>query len=315
MAIAQAKYDRAKALDDRRRSALANITPIIAYFSPSEIRNRISNESGLIITSLNGQRDDLSRLDFVKLNERPDYVTVLSTTEDAVTKLQQLRAEIDQVDQLLADFRKLQERINARGQNLLDNQSSSQFKELSESTMFLKRENLPLTADAHKKLVQSQSIFVNLDSTIDAVMDQEEKRQKLAQRMSALDPEVRNFVSNNPNLLHQPPEEMLELLPTFYGTKLALELCQQNSSLFGSGYFGSYGQQLAEVNRRTKLMEDVSIQFLGVSAKDVAALKGADGLNLNNMRAVDLLQANKTQLRQNCDGALAGLSVIFNFNH
>jgi hypothetical protein len=85
---------------------------------------------------------------------------------------------------------------------------------------------------------------------------------------------------------------MLSILGNFYSVRVAIEFCQQNSSVLSTGYFGNYGSQLTEVNRRTKLMEEVAVQFLDVPVGDLKKMTGQDGLSLGNVRVADMLQAN-----------------------
>lgn len=278
VAVAQAKYDRAKALDDRRLSALANISTALADFSPTDIRGRLSSESGALLASLNGQRDDLSRFDAGRLIERPDYTATLTTAEDSVTKLKQLRVEIAQVDQLMVDFKKLQERISARGQNLLDNPSSAQFKELSDSIKSLKQEKLSLTTEARKRFVQSQTILFRLDSTVDAVMDQEEKRQELARRLAALSPDARTFIERHPEYqAGKDPTSAIDIFTVLYAADVSLEFCTEQT------WFSEYRRPLAEVRRRAKLMEAV-IGLQGLTAAKIDELKAAMATGKDQMR-------------------------------
>lgn len=140
------------------------------------------------------------------------------------------------------------------------------------------------------------------------------KAKAQSDKLAAASFDVRNFIRRNPGLLQQSSDEMLNTLRDFYSVKVTMEFCQKNSSVLSTGYFGNYGSQLAEVNRRTKLIEDVAVQFLDVPGGDLKTMTGQEGLSLGNVRVADMLQANKSDLMRACDEGLAQLSQMFDFN-
>jgi DNA repair exonuclease SbcCD ATPase subunit len=157
--------------------------------------------------------------------------------------------------------------------------------------------------------VREQTAKARLQASDDA------KAKALSDKVAAANFELRNFITRNPGLIEQPQEQMKSLLLEFYSVKVAIEFCQHDSSVFNSGYFGSYSNQLTEINRRTKLMEDVATQMLDTPLDDIRKMTGPDGTSLQNTRIVDELQANKSDTKQLCDEGLAHLSRLFNFNH
>jgi hypothetical protein len=140
------------------------------------------------------------------------------------------------------------------------------------------------------------------------------KAKAISDKIGASSFELRNFITHNPILIEQSQEQMSRLLTEFYSVKTAIEFCQESSSVLNSGYFGSYSSQLTEINRRTKLMEDVATQILDMPPDDLRKISGPDGVSLKNVRVVDELRANKNDTAGLCDEGLAHLSRVFNFN-
>jgi hypothetical protein len=222
-------------------------------------------------------------------NEVKNRLSTLRSTElwligDKKGEIQAAMQQLEPLAQRMAaaqfsvDFNKLQERINTRGKNLLDNPSSSQFKELSDFLTSLKQEKFPLTTEARKAFAQNQSFLNSLSATIDGVMDQEEKRQALARQMAALSPEARTFIERHPEYqAGRNPSDAIGILSLLYGADISLEYCTEQA------WFSEHRKPLAEVRRRENLIE-AALGIQGVEASKIATLKTAMAANKDQIR-------------------------------
>ena len=213
-------------------------------------------------------------------NEVKNRLSTLRSTElwligDKKGEIQAAMQQLEPLAQRMAaaqfsvDFNKLQERINTRGKNLLDNPSSSQFKELSDFLTSLKQEKFPLTTEARKAFAQNQSFLNSLSATIDGVMDQEEKRQALARQMAALSPEARAFIERHPEYqAGKNSDNAMAIFTVLYAADVSLEYCTEQA------WFSEHRKPLAEVRRRENLIE-VVLGIQGIEATKIAELKAA----------------------------------------
>jgi hypothetical protein len=119
-------------------------------------------------------------------------------------------------------------RLNARGANFLDPSTSAQIKELNGSSAALKREKIPLTADARNTLVRSQGNLRQLNASIDGLMDKEEQRQDLARRLSKLSPGARALFERSPE--YRATEDITMAISAFSAlcaAEVASEFCTE----------------------------------------------------------------------------------------
>jgi hypothetical protein len=265
---AQARYNEAKARDERRRAVLENAEPVISQFSGG-VSGRLSAEAVSQLTNLRAKRDALARLDGIRLLERPDYTADLAAAEDTITRLSPVRAEIDEVGRLAADLTALKTRIDARGRKLLDTATSSTLDEIDKSAASLAGAKIPLAPEARDKLPQVRSRLERLASIVDAVMD-----------MGSLDPESRTFLTAHPDFREQPTNQVSATLLVHYAAVTALDYCN-DQSWFG---LGKYRSPAAEARRRIKILEDILVHILHRPASEIDNLKAT-------------MEANKAQLQ------------------
>jgi hypothetical protein len=265
---AQARYNEAKARDERRLAVLEKAEPVFSQFSGT-VSGRLSGEAASQLTNLRAKRDILARLDGIRLLERPDYTADLAVAEDTITRLGPVRAEIDEVDRLAADLTALKTRIDARGRKLLDTATSSTLDEIDKSVASLAGAKIPLVPEAREKLPQVRSRLERLASIVDAVMD-----------MGTLDPESRTFLTAHPEFREQPTDQVNAALVVHYAAVTALDYCN-DQSWFG---LGKYRNPAAEARRRIKILEDISVHILHRPTSEIDNLKAA-------------MEGNKAQLQ------------------
>ena len=167
VAAAQAKYDRAAALDDKRRSILERSGKTLAYFSPPDVQGKLSGEGNALLKNLKARRDELSRLGTLRIIERPDYNETMAGAEDLIEKLQRVQAEVIKVGQLTEGFAKVKGKIEGREQPL-DAVTSTRFNELGQAVRQLEATKLPLSVEVANQLSQTQIALTEVENTSNA---------------------------------------------------------------------------------------------------------------------------------------------------
>jgi len=173
---AQAKYDRAKTLDQLRLKVLQNASTTLNEFARPDYRNKLSADGVSVVTKLQREADALLELDTTPLVIRQDYTDAVTAAEKTVNECQQFKTEIAQLTELTEGLRRLDGRIDQRGRNLLDSSSLSQLVELNNSARTLTTIKVPITGDGRRQLTAAQALLGQLETSIDVVMDTEEKR-------------------------------------------------------------------------------------------------------------------------------------------
>lgn len=256
---AQARYNEAKARNERRVAVLEKAEPVFSQFSGT-VSGRLSVEAASQLTNLRAKRDALARLAGIRLLEQPDYTPDLAAAEDAIARLGPVRAEIEEVDRLAADLTALKTRIDTRGRKLLDTTTSSTLDEIDKSVASLAGAKIPLAPEAREKLPQVRSRLERLAGIVDAVMD-----------MGTLDPESRTFLTAHPEFREKPGDQLNTALVVNYAAVTALDYCN-DQSWFG---LGKYRNPAAEVRRRIKILEDILVHILHRPASEIDNLKAA----------------------------------------
>ena len=172
----QVKYDRAKMLDDRRQTVLANASRILREFADPEKEGKLSSDGLSIRANLKRQYDELSELDAAPLITRPDFSNTLTAAQGALDRIQQFRAEIAEVMQFIGHLRELNSRIDKRGRRLLNASTSAQLEELNNLGKGLSAAKIPLAQDDAHQLAGGRTRLAEFASAVDPLMDQEEIR-------------------------------------------------------------------------------------------------------------------------------------------
>ncbi len=171
---ARARYERAKRLDGMRRTVMQKTAGVLSEFTQLEKQGKLGNEGLTVIESLSSFQDTLSGFDSVRLINRPDYSETLAATDSALTKIEKIKAEINQVTKLANDLKQLNSKINRRGQHLIDGPTSSRIAEIAKSVSTLTAAKLPLPSETHPQLEKTGAGLRNLEDQIDDIMDREE---------------------------------------------------------------------------------------------------------------------------------------------
>jgi hypothetical protein len=173
---ARARFDRAKTLDQMRRSAMLKLSDAVRQFSRPENRARLSPGGVATVTDLQTLFDTLSKLDNVPLIVRPDYSETLAAADDAFGRAQTAIVDMQQLAELTGGVRRVTDKIDKRGRSLLDEPTSSQLAGLSNSVKSLGAAKLPLSSDERRQLVAARANLDQFEQSVAAVMDREEKK-------------------------------------------------------------------------------------------------------------------------------------------
>ena len=176
---AQIKYDRAKRFDEMRRTVMQKASTALSEFAQPEDQGKLSSDGLNIIAKLKAQFDVLSGFDAVPLVIRPDYSDPVMAAEDALDRIQAFKAEMRQVSVVISDLKKLNISIDERGRELLDASASSELAKLINITRTLSAAKIPLSPEGHRQLMEARTVLANLEHSVYAVMDREEKRIRI----------------------------------------------------------------------------------------------------------------------------------------
>ena len=174
---AQARYDQAKRLDERRQSVIERLSVGLREFSQPENRDRLSTDGVRIaIDEVRSELDVLSELDGKPLLARSDYRETLSAADETLGRIAQFKADAAEISELSGGLRALTGKVDERGRHLLDAVTSAQLVNLNNSVKALNAAKIPLASESRRQLAHSSTSLRQLESTVDGVMDREEKR-------------------------------------------------------------------------------------------------------------------------------------------
>ena len=174
---AQARYDQAKRLDERRQSVIERLSVGLREFSQPENRDRLSTDGVRIaIDEVRSELDVLSELDGKPLLARSDYRETLSAADETLGRIAQFKADAAKISELSGGLRALTGKVDERGRHLLDAVTSAQLVNLNNSVKALNAAKIPLASESRRQLANSSTSLRQLESTVDGVMDGEEKR-------------------------------------------------------------------------------------------------------------------------------------------
>jgi hypothetical protein len=173
----QTRYDKVKRLDERRQSVMQGLSAALREFSRPEIRDKLSTDGVRIaVDEPKSQLDVLAGLDAKPLLSRPDYGETLASADETLGKIAQFKADAAKVSELSAGLRSLTGKIDERERHLLDAPTADQLDNLNKSVKGLNATKIPLPPESRHQLEDTSTSLRQLETTVDAVMDQEEKR-------------------------------------------------------------------------------------------------------------------------------------------
>ena len=185
---AGARYDRAKKIDGMRQAVLQKTAGALSELAQPEIRGKLGNDGVDLIATIRSYQDTLSGFGSVRLINQIDYSDTLAAADDALVKVQQLKNEIAQVAQLVNDLKELNNRIDRRGRQLLDGQTSSMVADIGKSASTFELCENPAVIGGPASTLNTRVALNRVPDVVDNVMDREEKsilRREMPSRRGA----------------------------------------------------------------------------------------------------------------------------------